>query len=113
MIMCLSSEKMGRCPSDVTVLSTHPPTAGWHSVVVCVEGLLSPQTSQQNRSSTHLTHGRRHGDVPQMWFSQRNSHKEHELRKGDLKDILVVISKNTRQAEFGWTENNSEEAGHA
>lgn len=38
MITCLSSEKMERCPSDVTVLSTHPPTAGWHRVVVFVEG---------------------------------------------------------------------------
>lgn len=80
--------------------------------IVCGR-LLSPQTSQQNRSSTHLTHRRRHGDVPQMWLSQRNGHTEHELRKGDLKDILVVISKNTRQAEFGWNENNSEEVGHA
>lgn len=38
MIMCLSSVNTERCPSDVTVLSTHPPTAGWHSVVLFMEG---------------------------------------------------------------------------
>lgn len=74
--------------------------------------LLSPQASQQNRSGNPLTHRRRHGDVSQMRLSQRNRHKERELRKGDLKDILVVISQNTRQADLGWNEN-SEEVGHA
>lgn len=38
MIMCLPSENTERCPSDVTVLSTYPPTAGWHSGVLFVEG---------------------------------------------------------------------------
>lgn len=53
MIMCLSSEKMGRCPSDVTVLSTHPPTAGWHSVVVCVEG-YSPRKPVSKTEVAHI-----------------------------------------------------------
>lgn len=111
MIMCLSPENTERCPSDVMVLSTHPTTAGWHSVVLFVEG-YSPHKSVSKTEVASISLIAADGDVPQMWLSQRNSRTEHELRKGDLRDILV-ISKNTRQAEFDWKEKNSEEVGHA
>lgn len=108
-------EHIERNLSDVTVLNTYPPTAGWHSMVLFLEGYssLKPVSKTEvapislittNTVMCHRCAFNKGGD---------NSHKKHKRGKGDLKDILAVISKNTRQTELCWNENNSEEAGNA
>lgn len=52
--------------NDVTVWSTYPPPAGWHSLVVCGRP-FSPQTSQQTEVEPNLLITT-DSDAPQLWF---------------------------------------------